>query len=371
VKETQSGLRTGFTTGACAAASAKAAALTLSTGPVNVVKIKCPNGEEIEIPIKECEVIDPSSARASVVKNSGDDAKYDVTHGIEICAVVSLHDGTGIIVKCGEGIGIVTKPGLQVAVGEPAINPVPKRMIIESVKEVIPSNVSAEVVLSVPDGARVASRTFNPRLGIEGGISILGTTGIVKPRSLSAFIASIVAQIDVAVAQGHERLILVPGSIGERIAKQLLETTTDEIIQTGDLIGYMIKKATEKGVKEIVILGHAGKLVKLAAGIFNTNYRVADARREVVAAYAAMAGASRTVIEMIMHANTTDEMADTLERFKLSEVTFNLIANSVKERVVQKTGGKVKVNIVIVSNDGRVLGSDSDAGGLYIWRRSS
>jgi cobalt-precorrin-5B (C1)-methyltransferase len=333
--------------------------------------IKCPTGEQIEIPIEKCEVIDPSTGRASVVKNSGDDAKYDVTHGIEIFATVSLHNGTEITVKGGEGIGIVTKPGLQVAIGEPAINPVPRRMIIESVKEVIPPNVSAEVVISVPDGTKVANRTYNPKLGIVGGISILGTTGIVKPRSLSAFIASIVAQIDVAVAEGHQRLILVPGSIGERIAKQLLETTTDEIIQTGDFIGYMIKKAAQKGVKEIIILGHAGKLVKLAAGIFNTNYRVADARREIVAAYAALAGAPRNVIEMIMHANTTDEMADILERFKFSEVTFNLIANSVKDRVVQSTRGKIKANIVIVSYDGRVLGTDSDARGLHIWRRSS
>ncbi|HXZ90881.1 MAG TPA: cobalt-precorrin-5B (C(1))-methyltransferase CbiD [Candidatus Dormibacteraeota bacterium] len=363
--------KTGFTTGACAAAAAKAATLAFSSGPVGAVMIKCPTGEKIEIPIEKCEVVGPGTAQASVVKNSGDDAKYDITHGMKIFAAVSLHNGAGIIVKGGEGIGIVTKPGLQVAIGEPAINPVPMKMIIESVKEVIPSNMSAEVVISVPDGTKVANRTYNPKLGIVGGISILGTTGIVRPRSLSAFVASIVAQIDVAVAQRHERLILVPGSIGERITKQLLETSPDEIIQTGDFIGYMIKKAAEKGVKEIIIVGHAGKLVKLAAGIFNTNYRVADARREIVSAYAAMAGAPKNVIEMLMHANTTDEMADTLERFKLSEETFNLIANSVRERVVQKTGGKVKANIVIVSYNGRVLGTDSDARGLPIWRRSS
>ena len=333
--------------------------------------IKCPTGERIEIPIEKSEVTGPDAARACVVKDSGDDAKYDVTHGIKIFATVNLHDGTGISVKGGEGIGIATKPGLQVAVGEPAINPVPKRMIIESVQEVLSSNKSAEVVISVPEGSKVASRTYNPRLGIVGGISILGTTGIVKPRSLSAFVASVVSEIDVAVAQGHDRLILVPGSIGEKIAKQLLITATDEIIQTGDFIGYMIKKAAEKGVKEIIILGHAGKLVKLAAGISNTNYRVADARREVVAAYAAMAGAPKIVIEEIMQANTTDEMADTLERYDLSAATFNLIANSVKDVVIQKAGGKIKANIVIVSYDGKVLGTDSEARGLQIWRKSS
>jgi len=333
--------------------------------------IKCPTGEQIEIPIEKSEVTGPGAARACVVKDSGDDAKYDVTHGIKIFATVSLHDGTGISLKGGEGIGIVTKPGLQVAVGEPAINPVSKRMIIESVQEVLPSNKSAEVVISVPDGTKIATRTYNPRLGIVGGISILGTTGIVKPRSLRAFVASVVSEIDVAVAQGHDRLILVPGSIGEKIAKQLLVTSTDEIIQTGDFIGYMIKKAAEKGVKEIIILGHAGKLVKLAAGISNTNYRVADARREVVAAYAALAGAPKTVIEKIMQANTTDEMAETLERYELSDTTFNLIANSVKDYVIQKAGGKIKANIVIISYDGKVLGTDSEARGLQIWRKSS
>jgi cobalt-precorrin-5B (C1)-methyltransferase len=363
-------MQIGFTTGACAAAAAKAATLTLSIGPVNVVKIKRPSGEEIEIPIKTCELIAPNTAQASVVKNAGDDVKYDVTHGIEICATVSFHQGTGIVVKGGEGVGIVTKPGLQVTVGEPAINPVPKRMIIESVREALPSNISAQIVISVPDWAKVANRTFNPKLGIVGGISILGTTGIVKPRSISTFIESVVAQIDVAVAQGHTRLILVPGNIGEKFAKQLLETPTDTIIQTGDFMGYMIKKAVEKGVKEIVILGHPGKLVKLAAGIFNTNYRVADARREIVAAYAAMVGASRDIVATIMQANTTEEMAKILEHVRLSEATFNLIANAVKDRVTEKVNGEVKVSTVIVSFGGTVLGLDSNARGLNFWRRS-
>jgi cobalt-precorrin-5B (C1)-methyltransferase len=371
VQKTQSGLRTGVTTGACAAAAAKAATLTLRGGAVRAVMIKCPTGEQIEIPIEKCEVIGPSSARAIVVKDSGDDDRYDVTHGIEIIASVTLQDGTGVVVKGGEGIGIVTKPGLQVPIGEPAINPVPKMMIIESVKEVIAPNVSAEVLISVPEGNKIANRTYNPRLGIVGGISILGTTGIVRPRSVSAFIATLVAQIDIAVAQGHQRLILVPGNIGEKIARTLLKTSTDEVIQTGDYIGYMIKKAVEKGVREIILLGHAGKLVKLAAGIFNTNYRVADARREVVGAYAAMVGAPRDAIESIMHANTTDEMADTLQRLKLSEATFNLIANSIKERVVQRTSNRIKAYILLVSYDGRILGTDSEARGLDIWRNSS
>lgn len=364
-------LRTGFTTGACAAAAAKAAALALCKSPINVVKIKCPSGQEIQIPVKECEVLNPNTAQASVVKDSGDDAKFDVTHGLEICARVSFHDGNGITVKGGDGVGIVTKPGLPVPIGEPAINPVPKGMIIDSVREVLPPDVSAEVLIRVPDGTKVAKRTFNPKLGILGGISILGTTGIVRPHCLKAFIRSMAAQIDVAVAQGYACLILVPGNIGEKIAKELFDTPTDTIVQTGDFVGYIIGKTVEKGVKQIVILGHPGKLVKLAAGIFNTNHRVADARREIVAAYAALAGASKLVIKNILRANTTEEMAKILDQSSLSDTTFNLIADAVKERVNERTGGRVKVSVVMVSLERKILGSDSEARGLKIWRRRS
>ena len=371
MSKTKSELRTGFTTGACAAAAAKAATLALTSGIVTEVTLKSSTGEQIEIPIEKCEVTGHNTARASVLKNSGDDAKYDVTHGIEVIVTVSLRNGTGVRVKGGDGIGVVTRPGLPVAVGEPAINPGPKKMIIESVQEILPSNMEAEIVISIPDGKKLADKTYNPRLGIVGGISILGTTGIVRPRSLSAFIATVAAEIDVALAQGHTRLILVLGSIGESIARRLLENSAGEIIQTGDFIGYMIKRASEKGAREIIVLGHAGKVVKLAAGIFNTNYRVGDARREVVAAYAALAGAPKRIIEMIMEANTTDEMADILERYDLAQETFNLIAESAKDRVVQKAGNRVRVNILIVSYDGRVLGSDSEARRLQLWRRSS
>jgi cobalt-precorrin-5B (C1)-methyltransferase len=363
------GLRTGFTTGACAAAAAKAAALALCKGSVNVVEIKSPSGQEMQIRVKECEVLNPNTAEASVVKDSGDDTKFDVTHGLEICARVSFHNGNGITVKGGDGVGIVTKPGLPVPVGQPAINPVPRGMIVDSVREILPSDISAEVLIRVPDGTKIADRTFNPKLGILGGISILGTTGIVKPHCLKAFIKSMAAQIDVAVAQGYTHLILVPGNISEKIAKELFDTPTDTIIQTGDFVGYMIRKTVEKDAKQIVILGHPGKLVKLAAGIFNTNHRVADARREVVAAYAALAGASRLVIKKIIGANTTEEMAKILDQSKLSNKTFNLIAEAVKERINERTGGRVKVNVVIVSLEQKILGYDSEARGLKIWRR--
>jgi cobalt-precorrin-5B (C1)-methyltransferase len=192
---------------------------------------------------------------------------------------------------------------------------------------------------------------------------------VVKPRSLGVFVKSTAAQIDVAVSQGYKLLILVPGSIGERMAKHLLGTPTDAIIQTGDFFGYMIKKAIDKGVKHIVILGHPGKLVKLAAGIFNTNHNVADARREVVAAYAALAGASRSTVETIFQATTTEEMAKILKQHKLSEVTFSLVADAVRDRVFERISGKAEVNVVIVSLHGEVLGFDSNIRDVEIWRK--
>ncbi len=343
--------------------------MTLSGDPPSTVKVTCPLGEEIIIPIKKCQLLDSNTAQASVIKDAGDDAKFDVTHGLEVCATVRFHNGNGIVVRGGEGVGVVTKPGLQVPVGEPAINPIPKKMIIESVRDIIPRDVSAEIIITVPDGAKIADKTFNSKLGIIGGISILGTTGVVKPRSLGVFVKSTATQIDVAVSQGYKLLILVPGSIGERMAKHLLGTPTDAIIQTGDFFGYMIKKAIDKGVKHIVILGHPGKLVKLAAGIFNTNHNVADARREVVAAYAALAGASRSTVETIFQATTTEEMAKILKQHKLSEVTFSLVADAVRDRVFERISGKAEVNVVIVSLHGEVLGFDSNIRDVEIWRK--
>jgi cobalt-precorrin-5B (C1)-methyltransferase len=348
-------LKYGISTGACAAAAAKAALLALLDRPVKYVVIPTPIGLRLEVAVKECRKISTERAMACVIKDAGDDV-MDVTNGIEICAIVRLLEGPSIIVKGGKGVGVVTKPGLPVPVGEAAINPVPRMMIEEAVKEVLPPGKGVEVVIEVPRGAEIAEKTWNPKLGIVGGISILGTIGIVKPYSLRAYKRSLVSQIDVALASGHRRLFLVPGNIGARIARDLFKAPEDAIIQTGDFVGYMLEKCVERGVSDVVLLGHAGKLVKLAAGVFNTHHKVADVRMEVIAAYAALVGASPSLVEKILRCNTTEEAMTLLKDAGLLRQTFTKIAERIRHRCIEKVKGKAEVTVIIVSQNGEVLG---------------
>jgi len=189
-------------------------------------------------------------------------------------------------------------------------------------------------------------------------VSILGTTGVVRPLSLTAYKRSLVPQIDVALAQNYERIFLVPGNIGEKLAKQIFKVPEDAIVQTGDFMGYMLKMAVEKGAKEIVIFGHPGKLVKLAAGIFNTHHKMGDARMEVIAAYAGAAGADTELVQKILQSNTTEETIKFLEQAKLLQPTFDKIAEQARLCSLEKTKNKAKINVIIVSMDGTILGTD-------------
>ncbi|MBT0158366.1 cobalamin biosynthesis protein CbiD [Candidatus Bathyarchaeota archaeon A05DMB-2] len=362
-------LKYGITTGASATAAAKAALITLLSGPVDRVVIPTPIGLRFEIPVKECRKLDDATALAVVVKDAGED--IDATNGLEISATVRLTDDGKVTITNGQGIGTVTKPGLQVPVGEPAINPMPKRMITEAVKEMLPAGKGAEVVVSAPEGEKVAEKTLNAKLGVVGGISVLGTTGVVKPYSLEACRRSMVPQIDIALACGYKRIFVVPGNIGEKITRQFFKVPEEAIVQTGDFMGYMLDKAVEKGVQEIVLLGHPGKLVKLAAGIFNTHHKVADARNEVIAAYAGAAGADTETINAVLQANTTEEAAEILKRKNLSHATFDKIAQRVNSRVAERTGNKAKISVIIVSMGGQVLGMDENARCAETWLNSA
>ena len=363
-------LRHGNTTGACSAAAAKAALIAILNEPVDRVGVPSPFGIRFEILVKESKKIADDTGVATVVKDAGDD--IDATDKLEISATVKLTDDGKISIHSGKGIGVVTKPGLQVPIGEAAINPVPRRMIEESVKEVLPAGKGAEVTLNIPEGEKVAAKTLNPKLGIIGGLSVLGTTGVVKPLSMEACRRSLVPQIDVAVSAGFERVFFVPGNIGERIAKKLFKPKEDAIVQTGDFVGYMLDKAAEKGVKEIVFLGHPGKLAKVAAGIFNTHHKVADARNEVIAAHAGAVGAGSAVVTSILQANTTEEAITLLKKVGLSEQVFDRIAERVSQRVSERTQHKIKVSVILVSLDGEVLGVDTNARSLEgAWRKSA
>jgi cobalt-precorrin-5B (C1)-methyltransferase len=352
-------LRYGITTGTCAAAATKAALITLLCNPVDRVGVPSPMGIRFEILVKECRKLSGDTAIAHVIKDSGDD--IDVTNKLKISATVRLTNDGKIMIKGGKGIGVVTKPGLPVSIGESAINPVPRRMIEDAINEVLPSDKGVEVFLSALGGEEVAKKTLNSKLGVIGGISILGTTGVVKPLSMDAYRRSLVPQIDVAIARGYEHIFLVPGNIGGRIAKQLFKAPEDAIVQTGDFMGYMLDKAVEKGVKEIIILGHPGKLVKLAAGIFNTHHKVADARKEVIAAYVGAVGADNELIRMVLQSNTTEEAIELLKRADLLQPTFDKIAEKICLRSVERVGNKAKIGVILVSLDGSILGMNENA----------
>jgi cobalt-precorrin-5B (C1)-methyltransferase len=352
-------LRYGNTTGAYATAAAKAALITLLDEPVDRVGIPSPLGVRFEILIKECRKLSDDTAVAYAVKDAGEDV--DVTDKMEISATVKLTDNDEIKITGGKGVGTVTKPGLPVQVGEAAINPTPRRMIEDAVREVLPQGKGVEVTISAPEGEEVAEETQNLKLGIVGGVSILGTTGVVRPLSMTAYRRSLVPQIDVALAQGHERIFLVPGNIGEKLAKQQFNVPEDVIVQTGDFMGYMLKTAAEKGAKDVTVFGHPGKLVKLAAGIFNTHHKMGDARMEVIAAYAGAAGADTTTIQKILQSNTTEETIKFLEQSKLLQPTFNQIAEQACVRSREIVKNKAVVRVVIVSMDGTVLGTSKNA----------
>jgi len=352
-------LKYGITTGATAAAAAKAATIAALKEAVDCVVIPTPIGLRFEVPIKYSRKLSENTAEAVAIKDAGQD--IDATDKMEIIAIVKITDDEKIVIRSGVGVGVVTKPGLQVPIGEGAINPVPKAMITEAVKEALPQGKGAEINISAPEGANIARKTTNAKLGIKGGISILGTTGVVKPLSLEACRRSLVPQIDVALARGYKRIVFVPGNIGEKIAKEFFKVPEDAIVQTGDFVGYMLDKAVEKNIKEIIFIGHSGKIVKLAANIFNTHHKMGDARNEVVAAYAGAVGSSTQIINQLLTVNTSDEASEILHQTGFLEKTYNKIADRVNQRISDRVENKIKISIVIVAMDGKVLGMDKNA----------
>src|SRR5215213_3481515 len=302
-------LRTGWTTGTCAAAAAKAAALALLTGePQESVEVRLPKkGEERRVffEVERCEMEGGGAwAEAIVVKDAGDDP--DVTHGAHLTARVSWREGMGIELDRGKGVGVVTKPGLGLPVGGPAINEVPRRMISYCVEEVLdPRARGVRVVVSVPGGEKMAEKTTNARLGIIGGISILGTTGIVRPFSTAAWAASVVQAINVMGAQGHKTFVLSTGGLTERAAMCLLPDLEEVcFIEVGDFTGQAIKQAVKRGLKRCFFVGMTGKLAKLAAGVMMTHWTRSRVDNELLAGITHDAGGSRELIGEVEVANT-------------------------------------------------------------------
>jgi len=350
-------LRSGITTGASAAAAAQAAVIMLYRNEeIKAARIINPLGQEITVPIKSVSLYD-DYAKAVVVKDGGDDP--DVTNGLDIVATVKTY-GQDIIINGGPGVGTVTKPGLQVPVGEPAINPVPREMIRAAVSSYLPEGGGVSIEVSVPRGDEVAKKTLNPKLGITGGISILGTTGIVEPMSEEAFKRSLVPQIEMAKAQGYSTICLTPGRLGEKWAADKLGIPGEATVQMSNFVGYMLNACVRMAIKEVILVGHHSKITKVAAGCFHTHNKVADARLETLAAYAGLLGAQPSVIAALLEANTAEGALDILRDNNLMDV-IPLIAAKAARRSMEHIFGELRVGVVMFNMAGDVLAADENA----------
>lgn len=359
-------MRKGITTGTCAAAAAKAAIMAWQGKPVAAVEVVSPQGVTLTVPIAESYVQEDGGI-GCVIKDAGDDP--DITNGVTIVSTVHITEQPGISIKAGEGVGTVTKPGLAVPVGEPAVNPGPRTMITQAVIDCLPPGKGAVVTISVPQGKMLAGRTLNPVLGIEGGISIIGTTGIVEPMSEEAFKNSLVPQISVVKALGYDAIVFAPGKIGQDIAVNRYGLPAETVVQTSNFIGHMLENAVTYGMRQVLLFGHLGKIVKVAAGIFHTHNRMADARMETLAAYLAVSGAPQTAIAEILAATTTEAAMPIIARYQMEGV-YNLLAERSSARAMRYVFGDLTVGTVIVTLKGEILGLDQTAreiGGHLGW----
>ena len=364
-------LRTGWTTGTCAAAAARAAAKALLTGkPQENVSVKLPKkGEQrrVSFEVERCEV-GGSWAEAVVVKDAGDDP--DVTHGAHLTARVSWREEPGLELDRGEGVGVVTKPGLGLPVGGPAINEVPRRMISYSVEEVLDLRErGVRVVISVPGGEKMAEKTTNARLGIAGGISILGTTGIVRPFSTAAWAASVVQAINVMGAQEQKTFVLSTGGLTERAAMRLLPDLEEVcFIEVGDFTGQAIKQAVKNGLRRGFFVGMAGKLTKLAAGVMMTHWTRSKVDNELLGGITRQAGGSPELIEQVKGANTARHAYE-LWRGSGLEKAPHLLCERVAQNLREYAEGKLEVHAIMVDFDTlEPVGASSGALQLTTWR---
>ena len=349
--------RRGFTTGTTATAAAVAAAQSLSSTMEPLVEVRLPEGLVLEIPVLRYERTE-KGIKATVKKFGGDD--IDVTNGLNISAEVSLTPrGTGdnsVQIRAGEGVGQVTKGGLQTPVGSPAINPVPLKMIQEHLEKILGPEQGAVVIISVEGGREAALKTFNPRLGIEGGISIIGTSGIVEPMSEEAWKQSLAIELTQKVSKGRSSIVMVPGSHGEKFAISHFGASEDEIVTMSNFTGFMLMEACQHQLKEALILGHIGKLIKLASGNFHTHSRVSDGRSDVLCNHLAKFRAPYELIDLVREANTTDEAVDLISQGGFDQV-FESIAQEAKKRCEWHVYGALSVEIALYNMKGKLLGS--------------
>jgi cobalt-precorrin-5B (C1)-methyltransferase len=355
------GLRTGYTTGTCAAAATKAAMCTLlKREKLASIKVTLPKGGSALIRIAWINDNDENAVTAAVIKDAGDDP--DVTDGAEICSTVSiLERSMDTVIKGGNGVGIVTKPGLGLEIGKAAINKVPMSMIHQAVTEVkgsMQTNFGISVVISVSKGEEIAKKTDNPRLGILGGISILGTTGIVIPYSTSSFAASIRQSIDVSFAMKSFCVVLTTGGRSEDFARKLFHDDIPDhsYIQIGDFVGYSIRQCANKKIKKAIVAGFIGKLTKMAMGVKQTHVKGSHVDMDFLGHMASRCGAEDEIVTRIKTANTARHVEELIDNYGIQGF-YDSLCNEVHDQLSSYCDHKVAIDVLMFDFDGKVIGS--------------
>ncbi|MDQ3948700.1 MAG: cobalt-precorrin-5B (C(1))-methyltransferase [Thermoproteota archaeon] len=358
-KKRKGTLRTGYTTGTTATAATKGALYALINGkPIEEVAVSLPKGRTATLKIAWTKNESNGKVTCAAIKDGGDDP--DATHGAEICSTVSFSkNATNINIDGGKGIGRVTKPGLGLEIGKAAINPTPLKMLEQAVREVAGhqlENQGVDILISVPNGEEIAKKTDNPRLGILGGISILGTTGLVLPYSTASFAASIRQGLDVATAMGADTVILTTGGRSEDFAREIFELPDHCFIQMGDFAGYSIKQCANKTViRQVIIAGFIGKLTKMAMGVKQTHVAGSHIDMEFMARLAAECEAPQNVIEEIRSANTARHVSEIIKKNNIVSY-YDHLCRRVFEQMHDYARGQLQIEVVLFEFDGKVIG---------------
>lgn len=363
--------RRGYTTGSCAAAASKAATYMLVTQrKLESVNIDTPKGIYLTLKPENIE-INKEYTICSIKKDGGDD--IDATHTMDIFAKAEMIDrvneGEDIYVTGGIGVGTVTKKGLKVEVGKSAINPVPMSMIKTEIHKVLGTDLNTyidktktlKITIYAPQGVEIAKKTFNPRLGIVGGISILGTSGIVEPMSDEGWKKSLSLELEMKREQGLDKIILVPGNHGEEFVQNELGLDIKYVVRMSNFVGYMLMEAKRLGYKKLLLAGHIGKFIKVAAGIFHTHSKVADARNEIMISNLALMGAPIEFLRQIDECVTAEGAVEIIDQSEYTDV-YDILCNKCRDRVKQHLGDdSIDVGVYMFRMDKSYLGKSDNA----------
>lgn len=362
IGQTKEGLKFGYTTGSCAAAASKAAVRMLLFGEeIRQGKLLTPKGILLYLDVESIQRTE-KFVKCAVQKYSGDDP--DVTDGIFVFAKAERTDENGITLDGGEGVGRVTRKGLEQKPGEAAINKVPRQMILREAQEVCREagyTGGLRIVISIPEGKALAARTFNPRLGIEGGISVLGTSGIVEPMSEKALTDTIFLEMKMLKENGYPSCYLVPGNYGSDFLAEKLNYNGNLAVKCSNYIGEALDDAVHLGMESVLLIGHVGKLIKLAAGVMNTHSRQADCRMEVFASHAALSGADRETVGRIFQCITTTEAVEILKTEGLLPAVMETVMERIEFHLNHRCQGKVKAEAIVFSTEDGILGKTKKA----------